>query len=326
VLPPSQVSDDQVRSALERVLAAPEFVNATRLSRFLRFAVEKSLAGAGTEIKEYLLGVEVFDRGQDFDPRLDPIVRVEAGRLRGKLEEYYAGGGQGDHVRIIIRKGSYAPTFEATAPVAVLSARSPRLKWVAAAVVGIGVVAAALLLIRSQTSAGAEVVTIAAIPSSDPGDAEFADALTEAVSMELSKNPGIRVVAWPVVTEYRTRMGRPAEIPPGRIAKDLGVETVLEVVVRQNQDNRRIAALLINPERGWKEWAGEYERGTGEPFAAQRELARAIAEEVRLAAELTCRTSRSCAPPNQGRLLPAAASRRHSDPAAPARQARSESL
>ena len=105
------VSEDQVRAALERVLAAPEFVNATRLSRFLRFAAEKALAGAGAELKEYLLGVEVFDRGQDFDPRLDPIVRVEAGRLRGKLQEYYEGGGQSDPVRIVFRKGSYAPTF-----------------------------------------------------------------------------------------------------------------------------------------------------------------------------------------------------------------------
>ena len=54
------VSEDQVRAALERVLAAPEFVNATRLSRFLRYAVEKALAGGGAELKEYLLGVEVF--------------------------------------------------------------------------------------------------------------------------------------------------------------------------------------------------------------------------------------------------------------------------
>jgi len=275
--------EEQVRAALDRVLAAPEFVNAARLSRFLRFAVEKSLAGAGAELKEYLLGVEVFDRGQDFDPRMDPIVRVEARRLRAKLEEYYKGGGQSDPVRIVFRKGSYAPSFEAATVVPTLSARSPRMKWAAAAVVVIGVAGAALYLIRSQTSAGADAVTIAAIPFSDSDNAEFADALTEAVSIELSRNPGIRVVAWPVVAEYRTRMGHPAEIPPVRIAKDLGVEAVLEVVVRQNEDRRRIAALLINPDRGWKEWAGEYERGTGEPFEVQREVARAIAEEVRIA-------------------------------------------
>ena len=273
--------DEQVRAALDRVLAAPEFVNATRLSRFLRFAVEKTLAGGGAELKEYLLGVEVFDRGQDFDPRLDPIVRVEAGRLRGKLQEYYEGGGQGDPVRIVFRKGSYAPSFEAATSIAApASAGSQRWKWVATAAVVV-VAAAAFLLIRSQTSAGAEAVTIAAIPSSDTGNTEFADALTEAVSMELSKNPGIRVVAWPVVAEYRKRTGSAEN--SGQIAKDLGVEAVLEVSVRQDQDRRRIAALLINPERGWKEWAGEYERGTGDSFAVQREVARAIAEEVRIA-------------------------------------------
>jgi TolB-like protein len=188
-------------------------------------------------------------------------------------------------VRIVFRKGSYAPSFETATQAATPSpAGSRRWKWATAAVVVIGVAVAAILLIHSGTSAGAEVVTIAAIPSSDSGNAEFADALTEAVSMELSRNPGIRVVAWPVVAEYRTRMGNPAEMSSGRIAKDLGVEAVLEVSVRQDQDRRRIAALLINPERGWKEWAGEYERGTGESFAVQRELARAIAEEVRIAA------------------------------------------
>jgi len=288
VLPEGHTSDEQVRAALDRVLAAPEFVNAARLSRFLRFAVEKALAGGSSELKEYLLGVEVFDRGQDFDPRLDPIVRVEAGRLRSKLQEYYEGGGQGDRVWIVFRKGSYAPSFEAATPAAIhvttKSTKTPPLKWIAVAALVIAVAGAGLYLIRSQTSAGADAVTIAAIPFSDSDNAEFADALTEAVSMELSKNPGIRVVAWPVVAEYRERMGHPAEIPPGRLAKDLGVKAVLQVVVRQNQDQRRIAALLINPERGWKEWAGEYERGTGEPFAVQRELARAIAEEVRIAA------------------------------------------
>ena len=155
------------------------------------------------------------------------------------------------------------------------------------AAIVVGLVAVAVFFLRNGipgTAAGADAVTIAAIPSSDAGNAEFADALAEAVSMELSRNPGIHVVAWPVVAEYRTRAGSTAMTASGQIAKDLGVEAVLEVSVRQDQDRRRIAALLINPDRGWKEWAGEYERGIGEPFAVQREVARAIAEEVRVAA------------------------------------------
>ena len=78
------------------MLASPAFVNAGRLSRMLRFVVERTLDGQGDQLKEYLLGVEVFDRPSEYDPRLDSIVRVEARRLRAKLAEYYEADGAGD--------------------------------------------------------------------------------------------------------------------------------------------------------------------------------------------------------------------------------------
>ncbi|MCP5119424.1 MAG: hypothetical protein GY953_52145, partial [bacterium] len=70
------------------------------MSRFLRFTVEKALAGHGSELKEYSIGLEVFDRLDSYDPRTDPIVRVEARRLRSKLASYYAEEGAGDKVVI----------------------------------------------------------------------------------------------------------------------------------------------------------------------------------------------------------------------------------
>ena len=88
---PAAPPADAVRAQLDRILASPGFVNADRLSRFLRFVVERTLAGEGDQLKEYLLGTEVFDRPSDYDPRLDSIVRVEARRLRAKLAEFYAG-------------------------------------------------------------------------------------------------------------------------------------------------------------------------------------------------------------------------------------------
>ncbi len=78
----------------------------------LRFVVERTLDGQGDQLKEYLLGVEVFDRPPEYDPRLDSIVRVEARRLRAKLAEYYDAEGAGDVLRIRLAKGGYAPTFE----------------------------------------------------------------------------------------------------------------------------------------------------------------------------------------------------------------------
>src|SRR5690349_5574872 len=107
IVPPEQVS-----AQLERILASPGFAGADRASRFLRFVVERTIAGEGDQLKEYVIGRAVFDRGDDYDPRIDSIVRVEAGRLRSKVEEYYTGPGRGDSVLIQLRKGSYAPAFE----------------------------------------------------------------------------------------------------------------------------------------------------------------------------------------------------------------------
>ena len=111
-LPPDA---DAVRAQLERILASPGFANADRLSRFLRFVVERTLDGEGDQLKEYRLGTEVFDRPPDYDPRLDSIVRVEARRLRSKLAEYYEGPGRTDPTVIRVDKGGYAAAFETAA-------------------------------------------------------------------------------------------------------------------------------------------------------------------------------------------------------------------
>ena len=85
------LSASEVAAQLQRVLASAAFANAPILSRFLRYVVEHSLPDQACPLKEYALGVEVFGRGADFDPRIDTIVRTHARRLRAKLEEYYRG-------------------------------------------------------------------------------------------------------------------------------------------------------------------------------------------------------------------------------------------
>src|SRR5271157_398646 len=108
-----------VRTQLEQVLASPSLRDAELLKRFLRYVVEKTLAGEGDQLKEYRLGVEVFDRDASFDPRLDPVVRMAARRLRAKLQEYYETEGRSDAIRIEVPKGAYVASFvsvpEATA-------------------------------------------------------------------------------------------------------------------------------------------------------------------------------------------------------------------
>src|ERR1051326_840342 len=102
---------EAVREQLGRICQSRGFASAESLRRFLSFIVEKTLQGQGTQLKEYLIGVDVFDRGEKFDPRLDSIVRVQGSKLRSKLREYYELSGTGDPIRIDLPKGSYAPVF-----------------------------------------------------------------------------------------------------------------------------------------------------------------------------------------------------------------------
>lgn len=102
---------DDVRAELERVLASSVLRQSGRLSRFLKFVVEQHLAGNANQLKESVLAVEIFDREPSYDSHVDSIVRVEARRLRDKLDRYYLGDGSGDPIIIALPKGSYAPTF-----------------------------------------------------------------------------------------------------------------------------------------------------------------------------------------------------------------------
>src|SRR5882724_2759761 len=87
-----------IEEQLLRILASRPFAQSARMTRFLRFTVERALSGQSDKLKEYVIGVEVFDRKGSYDPRVDPIVRVEARRLRSKLKNYYDGDGRLDEV------------------------------------------------------------------------------------------------------------------------------------------------------------------------------------------------------------------------------------
>ncbi|KPF68458.1 hypothetical protein IP69_11520 [Bosea sp. AAP35] len=105
-------SQAAIRAGLARVLASDAFRAAPQLSAFLAFIVERAVAGRSAELKGYTIAVEAFGRSASFDPQADPIVRVEAGRLRRALAQYYAGEGAADPVRITIPVGAYIPAFE----------------------------------------------------------------------------------------------------------------------------------------------------------------------------------------------------------------------
>jgi adenylate cyclase len=113
-------SDEEIRRELERVLVSPDFDASPRNKRFLAHVVEQVLVGRKELIKAYSIATAVFGRSDDFDPQMDPIVRIEAVRLRRSLERYYLLSGRDDPIKIDIRKGTYCPVFRHAE-----SARSP---------------------------------------------------------------------------------------------------------------------------------------------------------------------------------------------------------
>jgi serine/threonine-protein kinase len=237
-----------VRAELDRILRSPGFANSERMSRFLRCVVERAIAGRAAELKEYLIGVEVFDRRADYDPRVDPIVRVEARRLRTKLEEFYdsAAGVPNPEVVIELPKGAYVPKFRrpgASAPDAGVAATRPR--------------------------------SVAVLPiANNSRDSEW-DFLCEGITQEvihaLTKATGLRVVAWQSAARFTT-----AEQDVYSIGRQLGVSYVLRGTLRASGGRMRLLAQLIDTATGEYLWSESYDRQMADVFDVEQEISTAI--------------------------------------------------
>ena len=107
----SPIQDDFVYQQVSRIIESRAFKKSIRLSHLLEFIVDTTIRGEAATLKEWVIGTDVYSRGKDFDPRLDPIVRTEIRRLRRKLREYFETEGREDAFVIVIPKGSYIPCF-----------------------------------------------------------------------------------------------------------------------------------------------------------------------------------------------------------------------
>ena len=126
-----EIGAQAVRAQVARIFASEGFVRSHRMRRFLEFVVEETLAGRAANLGEYGVAVSVFDRADDFEPALDPIVRNDARRLRVKLAEYYRTAAHtSDRVWIDIPKGGYVPVF-VPIPKPAREANASKLCWVA---------------------------------------------------------------------------------------------------------------------------------------------------------------------------------------------------
>src|SRR6187200_1479015 len=273
---PSKPSASEVRAALERILASRCFQQAGRASDFLRFVVEQTLAGSGQRLKGYTIGVEVFGRPANFDAQSDALVRVEAGRLRRRLVEYYASEGITDPVKITLPRGTYAAEYEyatvaeQAAPVPTPSASAQRPQpWRYAAfmlcvllVGAVGVIAWQRASLRDAQQALASVgqpqrmewPRIVVVPfenlSADKALDAFADSMTEEIMLRLDRLD-LFVVA------SQARWYGPSETVS--LDADAAGGYVLTGSVRGTGTNARIAARLIEAKTGAQLWTYAYD-------------------------------------------------------------------
>ncbi len=262
------LESDLVRRELGRIVASPEFKDADRLVRFLNFIVGETLEGRGDRLKESVIGLEVFDRPAGYDPKVDPIVRVQARRLRAKLEAHYTSAGRPGELRIQLPKGGYLPAFS-IAPEAPAVAPSPAVPPIAPPSAGPGrkiiasicvaaIALAALILVTRRTTVkptGSRLFT--AYPGYQNAPAFSPDGQTIAFSWggTDSGDPNIYVQRLDADTPRRlttsaTRDRRPAWLPDGEhigFLRDDGPDRFAVIVVPlAGGGEQQVATLLAD--------------------------------------------------------------------------------
>ena len=260
---------EQVKNSLAKILQHEAFAQSNRQSRFLSYIVETTLEGKGGTLKQFSIGLDVFDRDENFDPSIDSIVRVEAGRLRSKLRDYYAEDGSKDEVLIEVRKGRYAPSFifrkfdESTQ--------------------------------QSTTEHGKHLIIddkphIAVLAfSNSSGDAEqeyFADGISEDIITDLSQFPDLAIISRHSTFSYKYR-----HVDAAEIGRELGADFVLTGSVRKSGDKVRVSAQLVRTVDLRQLWADRYDHAINDIFRVQDEVSSNIIHALQMTLKINTQKS-----------------------------------
>ena len=269
-----------LRDELERVLSSTCFARVERTSKLLRFLVEQQLEGRESELKESIIGVEVFGRPPDYDPKVDSTVRTEAVRLRARLSKYYSTEGSQDPIVIDLPKGGYVPTFRQPEPLPDMKAPRPQPRlWLAAGLTGFALIAAAAGVWWALHKNAP--IAIAVLPlsnlSEDTANDYFADGLTNEIIRNLSIIDGLAVRSQ---TSSFVFKGKPQNVREA--GKQLGADYILEGSVLRAEQHLRINTQLIRVRDDFPLWSSRFDRELTDVFAIQDEIARGIVNSLRL--------------------------------------------
>jgi tetratricopeptide (TPR) repeat protein len=259
-----------VASELERIAASPSFRKADQCVRLLRYVTDRALEGRANELKEYTLGIAVFERPDSFDPRTDPVVRLEVRRLRLKLAEYYQQEGLDDAVVIELPKGAYVPHFRSRRapppdPPPAAPGKPTVWLWIAAATAALCLAVATGYLLRWRAERPAVRASIAVLGfrdlSASPETSWIDPAVSELMNIELGAGQQLRTLPPENVARMRRELSvstqsiYPAQLLQ-RIGTDLGIDYAiagaylpsgnrvhLDVVLFDVRSGRQIAAI-----------------------------------------------------------------------------------
>jgi adenylate cyclase len=307
------IASDAVRAELQRIVVCEEFDASERNRRFLQYVVEETLAGCTERIKAYNIATLVFGRGASFDPQTDPIIRIEAGRLRRSLEHYYLTAGKDDPIRIEIPKGSYVPTFRyqgevstaehsadgsvtALSWVAVNAAGSQRQRapWMSLGALAVGALLAVLIVLgiarferppapsaqHQEMPFARRGPAIFVVPFSNDGKDAADDALirgfTREVIVGLTRFEGLFVYGPDTSFRYKLSGG------PEPSVNDLQVDFLVTGGVTISKSQFRAVASLIEAKTGRHLWSEEFqgELTADDIFQARESLANRVVQAL----------------------------------------------
>jgi len=234
----TNITSQEVHAQIERIINYPTFKGTEKQRKFLSFVVDEALEGRASQIKAYTVAVSVYGRPAHFDPQVDPIVRVEAGRLRRALDLYYLTAGKDDPVRIAIPKGGYVPTFttfnkhpDSTDNTQASQSEDRRL----------GRPSIAVMPLANLTG--------------DSTQDYFVDGLTEEFTTELARYQNFRVIASQSAMHFK---GKQEDLKT--IGKQLDVRFLLSGSVRKGTDRIKVTVQLIDTLSGTQIWSENYKR------------------------------------------------------------------
>lgn len=259
---------DLIRHALARVRQSREFRRSPGLQRFLVFLVDAVQADRTDELKESVIGIEVFHRAPGYDAKTDPIVRVEANRLRRKLEQYYATEGGQDLIRISLPSGAYVPVIEQRSTARIETTKPPPAK-------------------------PTRLLVLPLANLTDQADREFfSDGLTEELIHRLGSVPGLRVLARTTAFALKG-----TSLDVARLRERFAVDVLIEGSLRQTSDQVRVNLRFIAAQDETCIWSGQFERRLENALQLHDDVANAVARELKLRALGSRITLRQVLPP-----------------------------